>query len=174
MRAEEVPLNFTHTRKEQWLAAQGDWRHIPTRKRGHGAYCVPCWRWLTPEIGRALRDHAWRRERHSLLWVSRWKSPWYMAWGPHTFCYEFYSQEPNPAHSIFRAQAWITRVPAAELTRYADEPRCKADLYYIEKLVAANQAHGKLRWAQPPDPASARDEATTRNPMQKLRLAGKA
>ena len=50
------------------------------------------------------------------------------------------------AAEVFAARALILREPSEKLTRFLDIPWCKADLFYIQKLLYVIQAHGRITW----------------------------
>ncbi len=47
---------------------------------------------------------------------------------------------------IFSAKALILHEPLEKLTSFLDIPWCKADLFYIQKLVFCIEAYGKVTW----------------------------
>ena len=53
---------------------------------------------------------------------------------------------PTMAAEIFAARALILNEPAEKLERFVDIPWCKADLFYIQKLVLCLEAHGEIKW----------------------------
>jgi hypothetical protein len=53
---------------------------------------------------------------------------------------------PTMAAEVFAARALILREPAEKLTRFLDIPWCKADLFYIQKLLFIIEAHGEVVW----------------------------
>jgi hypothetical protein len=50
------------------------------------------------------------------------------------------------ADEVFAARALILHEPAEKLARYIDIPWCKADLFYIQKLLFIIEAHGEVVW----------------------------
>jgi hypothetical protein len=50
---------------------------------------------------------------------------------------------------VFDARALILGEPAEKLASFLDIPWCKADLFYIQKLVLCIEAHGKVTWEKP-------------------------
>jgi hypothetical protein len=55
---------------------------------------------------------------------------------------------PTMAAEIFAARALILAEPAEKLTSFLDIPWCKADLFYIQKLVLCIEAYGNTAWQQ--------------------------
>jgi hypothetical protein len=51
------------------------------------------------------------------------------------------------AAEVFAARALILREPAKKLTCFLDIPWCKADLFYIQKLLFCIEAHGEVTWS---------------------------
>ena len=106
------------------------------------------WRHLTPEIGRFLA--ALRREHapapHGRL---RGLSSADLAsgLGRRDPVAQRVSRSPSrqmPAE-IFAARAWILKEPAQKLASVLDIPWCKADLFYLQKLVLCLEAGGPDR-----------------------------
>jgi hypothetical protein len=54
------------------------------------------------------------------------------------------------AAEIFAARALILRQPPENLTHFLDLPSCKADLFYIQKLVLCIEAYGQVIWQGTP------------------------
>jgi hypothetical protein len=59
---------------------------------------------------------------------------------------ENYIDLPDSMHGLFLAHAYLWPTPPDQLDRMTDLPWCKADLFHIEKLVAAIEAQGKVTW----------------------------
>ena len=53
---------------------------------------------------------------------------------------------PTMSAEVFTAKALILHEPAEKLTSYLDIPWCKADLFYIQKLVLCIEACGNVTW----------------------------
>lgn len=106
------------------------------------------WRHLTPEVGRLCADYA--QETHQDLmnrYIDHHRPTWFLAWNIETMwrneCpFEF----PTMSTEVFGARALILSEPAEELRKYLDLPWCKADLFYIHKLILCIEAYGELSW----------------------------
>ena len=106
------------------------------------------WRHLTPEVGRLLAAYAKKTHQNLMdVYVDYHRPNWYLAWNVETMWRnECPFSFPTVAAEVFTARALILREPAKKLTRFLDIPWCKADLFYIQKLVFTIEAHGKLTW----------------------------
>ena len=106
------------------------------------------WRHLTPEIGRLCADYAGQTHKHLMdVYVDYHRPTWYLAWGVETMWRnECPFAFPTMSAEIFAAKALILHEPAEKLIRYLDIPWCKADLFYIQKLVLCVESHGKVTW----------------------------
>ncbi|HIJ51706.1 MAG TPA: PQQ-binding-like beta-propeller repeat protein [Planctomycetes bacterium] len=106
------------------------------------------WRHLTPEIGRLCANYALQTHKHLMdVYVDYHRPTWYLAWNVETMWRnECPFAFPTMAMEVFAARALILREPAEKLTRFLDIPSCKADLFYIRKLLLAIEAHGKVVW----------------------------
>jgi hypothetical protein len=51
---------------------------------------------------------------------------------------------------VFSARALILREPGEKLSRFVDIPWCKADLFYIQKLILCIEAYGNIKWEKIP------------------------
>ena len=106
------------------------------------------WRHLTPEVGRFCSAYVSKTHKHLMdVYVDYHRPTWYLAWNvemlwrnecPFAF--------PTMAAEVFTARALILREPAEKLTRFLDIPWCKADLFYIQKLLFIIEAHGEVVW----------------------------
>jgi hypothetical protein len=108
------------------------------------------WRHLTPEVGRLCATYS--KDTHEDLmniYVDRHRPTWHLAWNvelmwrnecPFSF--------PTMSAEIFAARSLILRQRPQELTRFLDIPWCKADLFYIQKLVFCIEAYGQITWQQ--------------------------
>jgi len=129
------------------------------------------WRHLTPEVGRhfllslyagdpspprLLSKTEWGSGQaiHKLLcdvYVDYHRPTWPLAWNvelmwrnecPFAF--------PTMSAEIFAARALILGESGEKLERFLDIPWCKADLFYIQKLVFCIEAHGGIEWQRAP------------------------
>jgi hypothetical protein len=100
------------------------------------------WRHLTPEIGRFLAYYAGNTHKQLMdLYVDYHRPTWYLAWGVETLWRnESPFAFPTMPAEIFTARAWILNEPAQKLASSLDIPWCKADLFYLQKLVLCLEA----------------------------------
>ncbi len=100
------------------------------------------WRYLTPEIGRFLAHYAGQTHKQFMeVYVDYHRPTWYLAWGVETLWRnESPFAFPTMPTEIFAARAWILDEPAGKLRSFLDIPWCKADLFYIQKLVLCMEA----------------------------------
>jgi hypothetical protein len=106
------------------------------------------WRHLTPEIGRICADYAGQTHKYLMdVYVDYHRPTWHMAWGVETMWRnECPFAFPTMSAEVFAAKALILHEPAEKLTGYLDVPWCKADLFYIQKLVLCIEAYGNVTW----------------------------
>ena len=106
------------------------------------------WRYLTPEIGRFCSCFANKTHKHLMdVYVDYHRPTWYIAWGVETMWRnECPFAFPTMSAEIFAAKALILNESSEKLTSYLDIPWCKADLFYIQKLVLCIEAHSKITW----------------------------
>jgi len=106
------------------------------------------WRHLTPEIGRFCASYVGQTHKYLMdVCVDYHRPTWYLAWSVETMWRnECPFAFPTMSAEVFAAKALILHEPAEKLTSYLDIPWCKADLFYIQKLVLCIEAHGKLTW----------------------------
>jgi len=110
------------------------------------------WRHLTPEVGRLLASYAADTHKHLMdVYVDYHRPTWYLAWNvepmwrnecPFAF--------PTMSAEIFAARAMVLREPSEKLSGFLDIPWCKADLFYIQKLVLCIEAYGQVIWQRIP------------------------
>jgi hypothetical protein len=95
------------------------------------------WRHLTPEVGRFLAHYAGQTHKQLMdVYVDYHRPTWYLAWGVETLWRnESPFAFPTMPAEIFTARAWILDEPAGKLASFLDIPWCKADLFYVQKLV---------------------------------------
>lgn len=106
------------------------------------------WRHLTPEVGRLLAHYAGPTHKYLMdVYVDYHRPTWHLAWGVETaWRNESPFAFPTMTAEIFTARAWILDGSAEELTGFLDIPWCKADLFYVQKLVSCIEAHGRTAW----------------------------
>ncbi len=109
------------------------------------------WRHLTPEVGRILAHYAGPTHEHLMsVYVDYHRPAWSLAWGVETMWRnESPFALPTMSAEIFAARAWILQESADRLTRFVDIPWCRADLFYIQKLVSCLEADGRTSWQRP-------------------------
>ncbi len=109
------------------------------------------WRHLTPEVGRLLATYAGPTQRHLMdVYVDYHRPTWFLAWGVESMWRnESAFALPTMANEIFTARAWVLGESPADLARLLDLPWCKADLYYIQKLVLCMTVPTHLKGAEP-------------------------
>jgi len=106
------------------------------------------WRHLTPEVGRLCGEYAGQTHQKLMdTYVDYHRPTWYLAWNVETMWRnECPFAFPTMSAEVFAARALILREMGQELTRFLDIPWCKADLFYIRKLVFCIEAYGKIAW----------------------------
>lgn len=110
--------------------------HGLVRGTGHRA-SVPRYVGLVPEVGAMLSEHA-HKELETHARGLEFRLPvWYQAFGERMIGGENYTSTPRLAHGMFLAKAYALQDSAEQLNNKLDFPWCKADLFYIDKLVAA-------------------------------------
>lgn len=95
------------------------------------------WRNLTPEVARLCSKYAGDLQRQLIeRYVDYHRPTWWLAWNVElAWRNECPFSLPTMSLEIFAAKAMILGEPAERLCQYLDIPWCKADLYYIQKLV---------------------------------------
>jgi hypothetical protein len=113
------------------------------------------WRHLTPEVGRLCAAYARDTQRHLMdVYVDYHRPTWPLAWNVETMWRnETPFQFPTAAAEVFAARALILGEPAEKLARFVDIPWCKADLFYVEKVVFCLEAGEKTAWRDVRRPA---------------------
>jgi len=106
------------------------------------------WRHLTPEIGRLCESYAKPIHKYLMdVYVDYHRPTWYLAWNVETLWRnECPFAFPTAAAEVFAARALIIHEPAEKLTHFLDLPWCKADLFYIQKMVLCIEAYGEVTW----------------------------
>lgn len=120
-----------HERADTWLIR-------PTRavsKGLHGAK-VPRYVGLTPEVATLLGQHAGEALERNVRALMKGLPLWYQTYGERMIGGENYISPPHLSRSIFAAAADGCGLSAEALAARLDQPWCKADLYYIEKIAA--------------------------------------
>jgi hypothetical protein len=106
------------------------------------------WRHLTPEVGRLCASYAGQTHQYLMdTYVDYHRPTWFLAWNVETMWRnECPFAFPTMSAEVFAARALILREPGEKLKRFLDIPWCKADLFYIQKLVYCIEAHGQVTW----------------------------
>ena len=127
--AELVTLRVHHERADTRLI-RGTGGHA-----GHSAK-VPRYVALVPELSALLGERAGESLGRNVRELAAGLPGWYQAFGERMIGGENYISPPHLARGLFAA--WADGVGAAPeaLTSKLDQPWCRADLYYIEKLSA--------------------------------------
>jgi hypothetical protein len=116
---------------------------------------VPRYVGLVPELCDVLRQFAAGALEKHVSGLRQALPLWYQAYGERMIGGENYISPPHLARGVFAAWADGCRASASELAAKLDQPWCKADLYYIEKLAAIlrrldTEAAGKGADHEPP------------------------
>ncbi len=104
---------------------------------------VPRYTALTPELGFVLRQLAGPKLRENLLLLDRALPVWHQAFCERMIGGESYTSTPNLARGLFMAMADGMIAPPEQLVKKLDQPWCRGDIYYIEKLAALLRAGGR-------------------------------
>jgi len=106
------------------------------------------WRHLTPEIGRLCTEYAKKTHQNLMnVYIDYHRPTWHLAWNVETMWRnECPFAFPTMSAEVFAARALILREPPEKLKRFLDIPWCKADLFYIQKLLFIIEAHGEVVW----------------------------
>jgi hypothetical protein len=106
------------------------------------------WRHLTPEVGRLCGSYAGQTHQYLMdTYVDYHRPTWFLAWNVETMWRnECPFAFPTMSAEVFAARAAILRQSAEKLERFLDIPWCKADLFYIQKLVFCIEAGGQVVW----------------------------
>lgn len=101
---------------------------------------VPRYVGLTPEVGLALHLYAGKELRRNLRLLTTQLPMWYQAYGERLIGGENYISPPHLARALFAALAYGGVATSTELVAKLDQPWCRADLYWMEKLTATLRA----------------------------------
>lgn len=97
---------------------------------------IPRYLELTPEVAQMLHDFAGEALARNLAAISRDLPVWHHAFGERLIGGENYISPPTLSRGLFMALADGVQAPPEQLIARLDQPWCRADLYYIEKLTA--------------------------------------
>jgi outer membrane protein assembly factor BamB len=110
----------------------------PTRGESGGIHQakVPRYVDLVPELAMLLADHAGRPLERNVRELRTGLPLWHHAYGERMIGGENYISPAHLSRGLFMAWAEGLDPNAETLATFLDQPWCKADLHYIEKLVA--------------------------------------
>jgi hypothetical protein len=101
---------------------------------------------LTPDLRGVLAGTAAPETEALRRWADLLLPTCYLALEERNVHYgENFVDLPDSAHGLFLANAFLWKRPARPLARSTDIPWCRADLFHIEKLAHAIEAHAKRR-----------------------------
>jgi outer membrane protein assembly factor BamB len=129
--ADLVTLRVHHERSDHRLVrpTKGDSGGIHQAK-------VPRYVDLVPELSGMLRRFTGAELKEHVTGLRRALPLWYQAYGERMIGGENYISPPHLAHGVFTIWADGCGAAPKDLVAKLDQPWCKADLYYIEKLSA--------------------------------------
>ncbi len=106
------------------------------------------WRNLTPEVARLCGTYSGKAQRELVdVYVDYHRPTWWLAWNVElAWRNECPFSLPTMSVEIFAAKALVLHEPADRLRSYLDIPWCKADLFYIRKLVHCLEAEAGPQW----------------------------
>lgn len=130
--SELVSLRVHHERTDHRLVR-------PTRGPRGGIHDAKIARYvdLVPELARMLGQLASGQLERHVVDLQTGLPLWYQAYGERMIGGENYISPPHLSRGLFAAWADGLEASPDELASKLDQPWCKADLYYIEKLSAA-------------------------------------
>jgi len=110
----------------------------PTRGESGGIHQakVPRYEDLVPELSQVLGKLAGEELKAHVDDLQRALPLWYQAYGERMIGGENYISPPHLARGIYLAAADGTGATAQQLAARLDQPWCRADLYYVEKIAA--------------------------------------
>jgi hypothetical protein len=138
---DEEQLNRALDRLAQLVAfrvhhEQADTRFIRVSgKQAHSAN-LPRYLGLVPESAQMLHDFAPDALQNNARAISNQLPTWHHAFGERLIGGENYISPPTLSRAMFIALSDGVREPPRQLIARLDQPWCKADVYYIEKMTA--------------------------------------
>jgi hypothetical protein len=108
--------------------------------RGAHSASIPRYHDLVPELAAMLREFAPKEFERNVRALTQQLPLWYQAFAERMAGGENYTHTPLIARGLFAALADGVQAPSAELSSKLDQPWCRADLYFIEKLAATLRA----------------------------------
>ncbi len=119
---------------------RADSRLIRYTDNGHGNYRhnakIPRYVDLTPELAAFVARLAKDKFTYHVKGLDKQLPLWYQAWGERMIGGENYVSPPHLSRGLFVALADGLQTTPRQLAKKLDQPWCRADLYYIEKLSA--------------------------------------
>lgn len=99
-----------------------------------------------------MANYAADTHKHLMdIYVDYHRPTWYLAWNVETMWRnECPFAFPTMSAEVFSARALILREPGEKLSRFVDIPWCKANLFYIQKLILCIEAYGNITWEKIP------------------------
>jgi hypothetical protein len=104
--------------------------------RGAHSGSIPRYHDLVPEAAAMLQAFAPKEFERNLRALSQQLPVWHQAFAERMAGGENYTHTPLIARGMFAALADGLQAPPEELVSRLDQPWCRADLYFIEKLAA--------------------------------------
>jgi hypothetical protein len=108
--------------------------------RGAHSASIPRYHDLVPELAAMLREFAPKELERNVRALTAQLPVWYQAFAERMAGGENYTHTPLIARGLFAVLADGMRVPSSELAAKLDQPWCRGDLYFIEKLSAILRA----------------------------------
>ena len=129
--AEMVTERVLHERADSWLIR-------PTKVASKGLHQakIPRYVALAPEVAAMLSEFASEELKANAGALMKGLPLWHQAFGERMIGGENYISPPHLARGLFIAGADGHVLDVEQLAAKLDQPWCKADLYYIEKISA--------------------------------------
>lgn len=108
--------------------------------RGAHSGSIPRYHDLVPELAAMLRAFCPKELQRNVRALDQQLPLWYQAFAERMAGGENYTHSPLIARGMFLILADGVQAPSKELRSKLDEPWCRADLYFIEKLAALARA----------------------------------
>lgn len=138
-RTGDAPATLSARQKlAAWMTARVHLERADSRLQtriGHHAR-IPRYEDLVPELSSALAHFAGADLQRNVEDLNRELPVWYQAWSERLIGGENYISPPALSRGLFAVMADGLGSPPDQLGRYLDQPWCRADLYYIERLTS--------------------------------------
>jgi outer membrane protein assembly factor BamB len=137
-RSEEVGravANLEHLATERVHLERADTAFVRAVRDPHSA-SIPRYVDLVPEVAAILAAFAGDELRRNLSDLMTQLPVWYQAFAERMIGGENYTHTPHLARGLFLAWADGARARPEDLAARLDQPWCRADLYFIEKVTA--------------------------------------